>query len=105
MGLRIRSERIRIAWSLLTPSAPSMMSFPTEASVVHLQLASDLDAHLLCALALQISQLRPAKVTPARNGRADELNITTRVCCACFAKCQLYTTTAGKLPESGAFYR
>lgn len=40
----------------LTPSSSSMMSFPMEASVVHLQLLVALTAHLLWALNLQTAR-------------------------------------------------
>jgi hypothetical protein len=48
----------------LTPSSSSMMSLPTLASVVHLQLLMALTAHRLCDLNLQTSQLNPCDVTP-----------------------------------------
>jgi hypothetical protein len=47
-----------------TPSSSSMMSLPTLANVVHLQLLMALTAHLLCDLNLQTSQLNPCDVTP-----------------------------------------
>lgn len=48
----------------LTPSDSSMISFPIEAKVVHLQLLIAFAAHLLCTLHLQTSQLSPWLVTP-----------------------------------------
>lgn len=48
----------------LTPSSSSMMSLPTLANVVHLQLLMALTAHRLCDLNLQTSQLNPCDVTP-----------------------------------------
>lgn len=51
---------------LLTPSASSIMSFPMEANVVHLQLFIALAAHFLCTLHLQTSHERPWLVTPLK---------------------------------------
>ena len=50
-------------WTL-TPSSSSMMSLPTLASVVHLQLLMALTAQRLWDLNLQTSQLSPCDVTP-----------------------------------------
>lgn len=50
----------------VTPSSSSMMSLPTLASVVHLQLLIALAAQRLCALNLHTSQLSPCDVTPDR---------------------------------------
>lgn len=50
----------------MLPSASSMISFPTEDNVVHLQLLIALGAQRLCTLHLHTSQLRPWLVTPPR---------------------------------------
>ena len=44
-----------------------MMSLPTLASVVHLQLLMALTAQRLCDLNLHTSQLRPCDVTPGKD--------------------------------------
>lgn len=49
-----------------TPSWSSMISFPMDAKVVHLQLFIAFGLHLLCTLYLQASQLKPWEVTPVR---------------------------------------
>lgn len=46
-----------------TPSTSSMISRPTVANVVHLQLAIAFAAHRLCTLHLHTSQERPCEVT------------------------------------------
>lgn len=49
---------------IVTPWLSSIMSFPTLANVVHLQLLIALSTHLLCTLHLHTSQLYPCDVTP-----------------------------------------
>lgn len=51
----------------LTPSASSIISRPTVASVVHLQFAIALAAHRLCTLHLHTSHDRPCDVTANEN--------------------------------------
>lgn len=49
--------------SEITPSTSSMMSRPTVAKVVHLQLAIAFAAHRLCTLHLHTSHDKPCDVT------------------------------------------
>jgi hypothetical protein len=60
---KIKQQPIEFKKSF-TPSSSSMISLPTLANVVHLQLLMALTAHLLCDLNLQTSQLNPCDVTP-----------------------------------------
>lgn len=57
-------KRFLINKIVCTPSWSSMISFPMDAKVVHLQLFIAFALHLLCILYLQTSQLKPWEVTP-----------------------------------------
>ena len=62
-----------------------MMSFPTLANVVHLQLLMALTAQRLCDLNLHTSQLSPCDVTPVMDRESQTL---------------LQTNVKNKSPES-----
>lgn len=57
-------------WGIIRlPSGSSMISLPTLANVVHLQLEMALAAHRLCTLNLHTSQESPCDVTPESASR------------------------------------
>lgn len=67
-------------WGIkIFPSWSSMISLPTLARVVHLQLAIDLAAHRLCTFDLQTSQASPCEVTPD-NASRHTLQYVGRIC-------------------------